>query len=147
MGLALQQQVESKLADRQKLFGLFGENVAFVKQEDVAKVRPGVIPLGNLFDDGKTLPLNGALASDALGAAAEPTDLGVLKTAFGWGERIHIGPDIDFDFVHLGADGNAYGKITNDAWLEKMAFLLKAKLTEPAGNETSKELGCTPMLW
>ncbi|MEC9095832.1 MAG: DUF1549 domain-containing protein, partial [Planctomycetota bacterium] len=116
-GVELQRQVELKLADREKLFTLFGENVAFVKQGDVAKVRPGVIPLGNLFDDGKTVPLDGALSSDALGATAESKDLGVLKTAFGWGERIHIGPDIDFDFVHLGADARAYGTVSNDAWL------------------------------
>ena len=141
LGLALQQQVESKLADRQKLFGLFGENVAFVKQEDVAKVRPGVIPLGNLFDEGKPVPLNGALASDALGAAAEPTDLGVLKTAFGWGERIHIGPDIDFDFVHLGADGNAYGKITNDAWLEKNGISTQGEAYRASGKRDEQGIG------
>ena len=140
-GLALQQQVESKLADREKLFRLFGANVAFVKQEDVATVRPGLIPLGNLFDDGKTVPLDGALASDAFAAVAEPTDLGVLKTAFGWGERVHIGPDIDFDFVHLGADGNAYGKITNDAWLDKNGISTQGEGYRSGGKRDEQGIG------
>ena len=141
LGDALQQQLESKLADREKLFKLFGENVAFVKQEDVAKVRPGVIPLGNLFDDGKTVPLDGALASDALGAVAEPTDLGILKTAFGWGERIHIGPEIDFDFVHLGADTNAYGKVTNDAWLDRNGISTRGQGYTSAGKRDEQGIG------
>ncbi len=141
LGTALQQQVEAKLPDREKLFKLFGENVAFVKQEDIAKVPPGVIPLGNLFDDGKTVPLDGALASDALGAVAEPTDLGVLKTAFGWGERIHIAPEIDFDFVHLGADARAYGTVSNDAWLDKNGISTRGEGYRSSGKRDEQGIG------
>ena len=141
LGVALQQHVESKLMQREKLFKLFGENVAFVKTEDLAVVRPGVIPLGNLFDDGKTVPLDGAIASDALGSVAEPTDLGVLKTAFGWGERIHVGPEIDFDFVHLGADARAYGKITNDAWLDKNGISTLGEGYQAGGKRQEQGIG------
>ena len=141
VGVALQQQVEAKLASREKLFELFGENVAFVKSEDVAKVKPGVLPLGNLFDDGKTVPLDGALSSDAFGATAEPSDLGVLKTAFGWGERIHIGPEIDFDFVHLGADDRAYGKVSNDSWLGKDGISTTGQGYQAAGKRQEQGIG------
>ncbi len=140
-GLRLQQQVEAKLPHQEKLFKLFGANVAFVKAQDLAKVKPGVIPLGNLFDDGKTVSLDAALASDALGARAEPTDLGVLKTAFGWGKRIHIGPEVDFDFVHLGADNNAYGTISNDAWLDRNGISTTGQQYRANGKRDEQGIG------
>ena len=110
------------------------------------QLKPGVLPLGNLFD-GKTVPLDGALSSDAFGATAEPSDLGVLKTAFGWGERIHIGPEIDFDFVHLGADDRAYGKVSNDSWLGRMVSPPPGKAIRLLVSDRSKVLECMRMLW
>ena len=57
------------------------------------------------------------------------------------GKRIHIGPDIDFDFVHLGADGNAYGKITNDAWLDKNGISTQGKAYLASGKRDEQGIG------
>ena len=56
LGEELKQHVQSLESRREQLLKKFGNNVAFVKQEDQVKVAPGQIPLGNLFDIVITLP-------------------------------------------------------------------------------------------
>ena len=115
-GESLQARVESRLADRSVLFAEFGENMAFVAPGNISKVESGIFPLGNLFDDGKGVTLNSAMSSDEFGAKAETKNLGIHLVAHGWGERLNIGPEIDFTFAQIGSDTNQHGSVTNDGW-------------------------------
>jgi hypothetical protein len=139
LGEALQAAVESRLDERQELFAEFGVYAAFVAAEDLSAVTDGVIPLGNLFDDSKGVPLESALASDKYGAVAEITDLGVHLVSYGWGTRIKIGPEIDFSFAQIGSDNNKHGSVTNDGWLDRSAISTTGKL--PANNGKRHEQG------
>ena len=98
------------------LFAEFGENMAFVAPGNISKVESGIFPLGNLFDDGKGVTLNSAMSSDEFGAKAETKNLGIHLVAHGWGERLNIGPEIDFTFAQIGSDTNQHGSVTNDGW-------------------------------
>ncbi len=113
---SLQSLIAARLDRREALFRRYGENVAFVKPEDRADVRPGVIPLGNLFDDSPQSTLDAALASDRYQAAAGENSLGIDRVVQGWGTRTEIAPGIKFDFGRLGSDDRQYGGIFNDAW-------------------------------
>lgn len=112
----LQGVVEAKLPLRESLFAEFGENVAFVKEEDRAVVPVGVIPLGNLFDDTGTVSLSAAVVTDKFGAAASDKSLGVDRVVQGWGKQTRIAAGLDFEFTQFGSDGNAHGGVINDGW-------------------------------
>jgi len=111
-----------KLERRESLFKQFGENVAFVRQQDQTVVRPGIIPLGNLFDDSASVSLDAALATDKYKATASADRLGVDRVAQGWGTETRIAPDVQFDFARLGASSHSYGAVINDAWFTQGAI-------------------------
>ncbi|MCO6458933.1 MAG: DUF1553 domain-containing protein [Pirellulaceae bacterium] len=115
-GEQLRDAVRQRLPHREELLGRFGESVAFVADEDRAVVPPGQIPLGNLFDDSGSVPLDAALATDKFRAVASENSLGVDRVALGWGARTEIAPGIQFDFSKLGSDGSQFGAVANDAW-------------------------------
>ncbi|MCA9173545.1 MAG: PSD1 domain-containing protein [Planctomycetales bacterium] len=116
LGEQLQQFINERLPRREALLARFGENVAFVEPEDVAKVPPGVIPLGNLFDDSANVALDAAVRTDRFSAEANSSCLGVERVAQGWGERAQIAPDVSFHFGKLGSTSHSYGSIVNDGW-------------------------------
>lgn len=117
-GLAnqLQVAVQNLLGQKDELFSHFGDNLAFVRDSDRAQVEPGIIPLGNLFDDSNAVALDTALGSDKFKAIADSNKLGIDRTAFGWGTTTNIADGISFNFEHIGADARKHGQITNDAW-------------------------------
>lgn len=116
LGAELVQLVRPKLDSREELFTRFGSNAAFVRDSDRAQVRPGVIPLGNLFDDSANVDLNVALTSDRFKAVASPDSLGVDRILFGWGDHAEIAEGIQFEFGRIGGNERAFGSIVNDAW-------------------------------
>jgi len=116
LGTELAQLVDVRIPLRQDRFSRFGNNAAFVRDSDRAVVRPGVIPLGNLFDDSASVELNVAMSSDRFKAKATAESLGVDRTAQGWGDATSIAEGIQFEFGRLGADGQSFGAIVNDAW-------------------------------
>ena len=112
-----QSLVQSKSPLRDQLFAEFGENIAFVSESDRAVVAPGVIPLGNLFDDPKGgTSLSSALSTDSFLAAANDKCLGVDRVVQGWGKQTQIAAGVHFDFSQLGSDNLAYGAVINDGW-------------------------------
>lgn len=117
----------SKIERRESLFKRFGDNVAFVRQEDQTIVRPGVIPLGNLFDDSASVSLDAALATDKFKATASADRLGVDRVAFGWGTETRIAPDVQFDFAKLGSSSHRYGAVVNDAWFTQGGISTRGK--------------------
>ncbi|MDA1015486.1 MAG: PSD1 and planctomycete cytochrome C domain-containing protein [Planctomycetota bacterium] len=118
---------ESKVARKDNLFKRFGDNVAFVSVADKSKVEPGVIPLGNLFDDSANVSLDSALSTDRFGHAASAASLGVDRVVQGWGTTTKIAPDVDFNFAKLGSDGSKYGSVVNDAWQPGAAIQTQGK--------------------
>ena len=113
---ALQTLVESRLGDRERLFAVFGDNIAFVKDDERASVEPGIIPLGDLFDDPPGVSLSSAISIDKFAVAASENSLGVDRVVQGWGRQAQIAPDLQFDFSKLGSDGNSHGGVMNDGW-------------------------------
>ncbi len=116
LAVELQTLVQSKLPQRDRLFAEFGENVAFVNAADRAVVVPGVIPLGNLFDDPAGVSLNAAVSTDKFGVAASDKSLGVDRVVQGWGKQTQIAAGVHFDFTQLGSDGGSHGGVINDGW-------------------------------
>lgn len=114
--LALRTLVESKLPLREQLFQEFGDNIAFVNEADKATVVPGVIPLGNLFDDPVGVSLASAISIDKFCAAATEKSLGVDRVVQGWGKQTQIAPDLHFEFTQLGSDSGTHGGVINDGW-------------------------------
>lgn len=112
----LQVLAQSKLNDKDRLFARYGDNFAFVKPEDRATVVPGVIPLGNLFDDSPSTSLKSALSTDKFGATASDKSLGVDRVVQGWGKQTQIAPDLQFEFTQLGSDGSQHDGVINDGW-------------------------------
>lgn len=108
--------VQARLPQRESLFAEFGENVAFVTTEDRAVVEPGVIPLGNLFDDPTGVSLSAAISIDKFCAVATEKSLGVDRVVQGWGHQTKIAPDIEFEFTNLGSDDRSHGGVVNDGW-------------------------------
>ena len=112
-----QTRVQPKLALRDSLFAEFGENFAFVAESDRAEVVPGVIPLGNLFDDPQgSTSLSAALSTDKFLAAANENAIGVDRVVQGWGRQTQIATGIHFDFSKLGSDERSHGGVINDGW-------------------------------
>ncbi len=116
VGETLRQQAESLLPHRTGLLQHFGEDVAFIAESDRAAVVPGVIPLGNLFDDASGSQLLTALASDVFKATAKAGGLGVERVAQGWGHQTSIVDGISFNFRSLGSDDAKHGDVVNDGW-------------------------------
>jgi len=113
---ALQTKAREVAALRKPLLDRFGEDAAFLKDEDRAVVAAGQIPLGNLFDDAKGTRLTTALASDPFRSTATAQSLGVALVRQGWGTSTSIASGIDFNFESLGSDDRAHGAVTNDGW-------------------------------
>ncbi len=116
IGLHLQQAAYGVIARREALRKQFGDNYAFVAAEDRTTVEPGVIPLGNLFDDKKGSLLNSALASDPFRAKANNGSLGVDRVLQGWGGTAEIASGVRFDFRSIGSDSRSHGEVINDGW-------------------------------
>ena len=131
--------IATKAADniehKDALFKTFGSNAAFVRAEDRATVRPGIIPLGNLFDDSVNVALDTALTSDRFRAVASAESLGIDRVAKGWGARLEIAPKISFDFLKIGSDVRTYGQIVNDSWGKEGAIRTAGK---PGGVSSSR---------
>jgi hypothetical protein len=79
-------------------------------------VPPGVIPLGNLFDDPQGVSLSSAVTIDKFGTAASDKSLGVDRVVQGWGSQTQIASEIHFEFTQLGSDGSSHGGVINDGW-------------------------------
>jgi len=116
VGETLRQQAESLLPHRAALLQHFGEEVAFLLESDRATIAPGVIPLGNLFDDVSGSQLSTALASDVFKSTAKEGGLGIARVAQGWGHQTSIATGISFNFKSLGSDDAKHGDIVNDGW-------------------------------
>lgn len=116
IGLHLQQQAETLIVRRELLRKQFGDNYAFVAAEDRTTVEPGVILLGNLFDDRKGSLLTSALASDPFRAKASGGSLGVDRVLQGWGGTAEIASGVRFDFRSIGSDSRSHGDVINDGW-------------------------------
>ena len=116
IGETLRQQAESLLPQRAGLLQHFGEDVAFIAESDRAAVAPGIIPLGNLFDDASGSQLSTALASDIFKATAKEGGLGVARVTQGWGHQTSIASGISFNFQSLGSDDAKHGSVVNDGW-------------------------------
>ncbi len=116
VGETLRQQAESLLPQRAGLLQHFGEDVAFVAETNRATIAPGVIPLGNLFDDAAGTSLSTALASDVFKATAKEGNLGIARVAQGWGHQTSIAAGISFNFRSLGSDDAKHGDVVNDGW-------------------------------
>jgi len=114
--LELQTLVQTKLPLREMLFKEFGDNIAFVSAADRTVVVPGVIPLGNLFDDSQGVSLASAISTDKFCAAASDKSLGVNRVVQGWGKQTQFAPDLHFEFTQLGSDGSLHGGVINDGW-------------------------------
>lgn len=112
-------RAESLLPVRESLRRRFGDNYAFVSADDQMVVEPGVVPLGNLFDDKKGSLLSSALASDPFKAPATNGSLGVDRILQGWGGSAEIASGVRFDFHSIGSDSKSHGRITNDGWSEE----------------------------
>jgi len=122
-----QQRARSLLPKRHALFEHFGENVAYVNPADRAVVPPGVIPLGNLFDDAKGGSLSNAIASDTFKSTASADRCGVERVVQGWGQSVEIAKNIRFLFDALGSDARQHGGVTNDAWSAEGGLSTRAK--------------------
>ncbi len=116
VGDTLRQQAESVLPQRAALLQHFGEEVAFIAETDRATVAPGIIPLGNLFDDASGSLLSTALVSDVFKATAKEGNLGIARVAQGWGHQTSIAAGISFNFRSLGSDDAKHGDVVNDGW-------------------------------
>ncbi len=115
----LQSRADNALPQRDVLRQQFGEQFAFVSAEDRSVVVPGVIPLGNLFDDRKGTSLSSALMTDPFRSQASAGSLGVDRVAYGWGGTTEIAPGVQFDFSSIGSDSRRHGAVTNDGWSDE----------------------------
>lgn len=134
-----EKQAQAVLPQREALQKRFGENVAFVDQADRARVVPGVIPLGNLFDDTSTTTLDAAIGSDKFKADASPDNLGIDRIVQGWGTVTSIAEGIRFIFQSLGSDQSKYGTIVNDGWSNSGGIRTEGK--KAVGNLPRTEQG------
>ncbi len=112
----IQARAESLLPQRDSLRKHFGDNFAFVAAEDRAVVAPGIVPLGNLFDDKKGAMLRSAVGSDPFQSTATSASLGVDRVLYGWGGSTVIAEGVEFDFRSIGANSLQHGQVTNDGW-------------------------------
>ena len=116
IGQRLQQHTETLIVRRESLRKQFGDNYAFVAIEDRTTVEPGVVPLGNLFDDKKGSLLTSALGTDPFRAKASGGSLGVDRVLQGWGGAAEIASGVRFDFRSIGSDSSRHGDVINDGW-------------------------------
>jgi len=137
----LQAQAESLLPQREILRKQFGDNFAFVAAEDRMVVEPGVIPLGNLFDDKKGALLTSALASDPFGSKASAASLGVDRVLHGWGGTAEIAPGVRFDFQSIGSDTHRHGDVTNDGWSSEGGIQTLGKRCSASIGRTEQGIG------
>ncbi|MBC7967063.1 MAG: DUF1553 domain-containing protein [Fuerstia sp.] len=115
----LQADAASILGQREALLRQFGDNYAFVSADDRATVEPGIIPLGNLFDDRQGARLASAVSSDPFCSKASVESLGVDRVVQGWGHDTQIASGIQFDFKSIGSDSRMHGQVTNDGWSDE----------------------------
>ena len=137
----LQAKVESLLGQRDLLKRQFGDNFAFISDEDRTRVEPGTIPLGNLFDDKKGALLDSAIVSDPFKAVATKESLGVETVAQGWGKSAKIAPGISFNLGSLGSDSRQHGQITNDAWSSEGGIRTKGQAVAAGIGRTEQGIG------
>ena len=134
-------EAREAIAARDSLAREFGENYAFLKAEDRTTVEPGLIPLGNLFDNRKGTPLRTALISDPFLSAASTDSLGVHRIQQGWGDTVTIAEGIRVRTGALGADKNTHGKIVNDGWSEDGGLRTKGAKADPKLGRTEQGIG------
>ena len=137
----LQVKVETLLSQRELLKRQFGENFAFISDEDRTKVEPGTIPLGNLFDDKKGALLDSAIVSDPFKAVATKESLGIETVVQGWGKSAKIAQGINFNLASLGSDSHQHGQITNDAWSSEGGIRTKGQAVAPGIGRTEQGIG------
>jgi len=137
----LEKEVRRLLGDRKRFVDQFGENVAFVRDEDRSDVELGVIPLGNLFDDRKGVSLKTALASDGFKAVATDQSLGVARVAQGWGKGALLSKGVRFDVSRLGSNKLKHGQVVNDAWSDEGGIQTKGVQCSPALGRTEQGIG------
>ena len=104
-------------------------------------VEPGVIPLGNLFDDRKGAWLNSALASDQFRSIATTASLGVDRVLHGWGGTAEIAAGVHFDFRSIGSDSRRHGDITNDGWSSEGGIQTLGKSCSASIGRTEQGIG------
>lgn len=138
---ALQAEVEKQARNREELVNAFGENLAFISEEDRANVPPGLIPLGNLFDDKKGVQLKTAVAGNPFKAVATDQSLGVARIAQGWGKATQLFKGLKFDFGPLGSDKSKHGQILNDAWSSEGGIRTAGRTSPPAIGRTEEGIG------
>lgn len=112
----LQKKVQSLLPEREPLQNRFGDNFAFISDSNRYIAEPGVIPLGNQFDDKKGTPLKTSITSDRFRAVATNNSLGVNRVVQGWGDSANIADGIRLNLKLLGSDSQTHGTVSNDAW-------------------------------
>ncbi|MBI1323480.1 DUF1553 domain-containing protein [bacterium] len=132
---------KTALPHRAELTSEFGQDFAFVKPEDRAKVAPGMIPLGNLFGDRKDATLASAVGSDRFLAVATKESLGVQQILQGWGDTAQIAPGIRLSFSPLGSDANKHGEIVNDGWSAEGGIRTTGKAADPKIGRTEQGIG------
>jgi len=137
----LRAQAESLLPQREILRKQFGDNFAFVAAEDRMIVEPGVVPLGNLFDDKKGSLLTSALASDPFRSTATAASLGVDRVLHGWGGTAEIAAGVRFDFRSIGSDSQRHGDVTNDGWSSEGGIQTLGKKCSASISRTEQGIG------
>lgn len=137
----LRAKAESLLPQREFLRKQFGDNFAFVAAEDQMIVEPGVVPLGNLFDDKKGALLTSALASDPFRSKATAASLGVDRVLQGWGGAAEIAAGVRFDFRSIGSDAHRHGDVTNDGWSSEGGIQTLGKRCSAAIGRTEQGIG------
>lgn len=137
----LQSRAENALPQRDLLRQQFGEQFAFVSAEDRSVVVPGIIPLGNLFDDRKGTSLTSALMTDPFRAQANNGSLGVDRVAYGWGGTTEIAPGVQFDFSSIGSDSRRHGAVTNDGWSNEGGIRTLGMSCPPSIGRTEQGIG------
>ena len=137
-----QAQVVAILPQREQRFAEYGENFAFVNEADRATVDPGIIPLGNLFDDPQGgIALSAALSTDKFLSAANENSLGVDRVVQGWGKQTQIAKGINFDFSQLGSDQRAHGGVINDGWDNSGAIRTQGQRFAANSGRTEQGIG------
>ena len=137
----LRVQAELRLPQRESLRRQYGDNFAFVAAEDRMVVEPGIVPLGNLFDDKKGALLTSALASDPFRSTATAASLGVDRVLHGWGGTAEIAAGVRFDFRSIGSDSRRDAEVTNDGWSNEGGIQTLGKNCSASIGRTEQGLG------
>ncbi len=137
----LKADAASILHQREELLRQFGDNFAFISAHDRATLEPGIIPLGNLFDDKKGALLTSAIVSDPFRSKASVGSLGVTRVVHGWGYDTQIADGIQFDFKSIGSDSLQHGEITNDGWSAEGGISTQGKKCESSIGRIEQGIG------